>query len=468
MSPDAFALDLDGLLALLPRYASEGPRYTSYPTAPVWKDDYGPDEFAADLGHEDVDSSDGLSLYVHVPFCQSLCHFCACNKQITRDHGRALPYLDGIEREIESVREAVRVPRVATQLHWGGGTPTWLTPEQVVRLYRALSGAFPLREGAEVSIEVDPRVTTDEHVAALAECGFNRISMGVQDFDPAVQEAVRRNQPAAMTARLVERARKAGFESVNFDLIYGLPYQTVESFERTLDTLFDLAPDRIALYSYAHVTWVAKQQRGFERKDLPDAEAKLAIMAMAIRRFLDQGYVFVGLDHFARPEDELALALADRTLRRNFMGHTTQAGVDLIGFGPSAISELRGSYAQNMRDVAGWQSAVERRGLATMRGHRLRRDDLERRWVISRILCHAELRAREFEEAFGRSFRAAYPAELEALAQPARDGLVGIDLDGSLRVMPAGRLLVRNLAMPFDAYLPEQQRSGERMFSKTV
>jgi oxygen-independent coproporphyrinogen-3 oxidase len=468
MNPDSFALDLEGLLALLPRYASEGPRYTSYPTAPVWRDDYGPDDFAADLGHEDVDSSDGLSLYVHAPFCESLCHFCACNKQITRDHGKAGPYLDAIAREVESVVAAVRVPRFATQLHWGGGTPTWLSPEEVTRLHHTLVDAFPLREGAEVSIEVDPRVTTQEHVAALAECGFNRISMGVQDFDPAVQEAVRRIQPAGMTARLVERARKAGFESVNFDLIYGLPYQTVESFGRTLDTLFEIAPDRIALYSYAHVTWVAKQQRGFERKDLPDAETKLAIMLMAIRRFLARGYVFVGLDHFARPEDELAQALADRTLRRNFMGHTTQAGVDLIGFGPSAISELRRSYAQNVRDVPGWLAATARRGLATMRGHRLRRDDLERRWVITRLMCHAEVRAAEFEEAFGRPFRAAYASELAALAQPAKDGLLEIHADGSLRVTPAGRLLVRNLAMLFDAYLPEQQRSGERMFSKTV
>jgi oxygen-independent coproporphyrinogen-3 oxidase len=468
MKADAFALDLEGLLALLPRYAGEGPRYTSYPTAPVWKDDYGPDDFAADLGHEDVDSSDGLSLYVHVPFCQSLCHFCACNKQITRDHGKAGHYLDAIAREVEGVRDAVRVPRVATQLHWGGGTPTWLSPEEVTRLHGILAGAFPLREGAEVSIEVDPRVTTQEHVAALAECGFNRISMGVQDFDPAVQEAVRRIQPAALTAQLVERARKAGFEGVNFDLIYGLPYQTVESFEHTLDTLFEIGPDRIALYSYAHVTWVAKQQRGFERKDLPDAQTKLAIMLMAIRRFLEKGYVFVGLDHFARPEDELAQALADRTLRRNFMGHTTQAGVDLIGFGPSAISELRASYAQNVRDVPGWHAAMERRSLATLRGHRLGRDDLERRWVITRLMCHSEVRADEFEQAFGRRFRAAYPDELATLEQPARDGLVELDVDGSLRVTPAGRLLVRNLAMPFDAYLPEQRRSGERMFSKTV
>jgi oxygen-independent coproporphyrinogen-3 oxidase len=465
---DAFTLDLDRLLALLPRYASEGPRYTSYPTAPVWQDDYGPEDFRRDLRHEDVDASDGLSLYVHVPFCERLCHFCACNRVITRDHDRAEPYLETIEREIGSVRDAVRVPRRATQLHWGGGTPTWLSPSQVRRLHGALVQAFPLTETAEVSIEVDPRVTTEAHVEALSDCGFNRISMGVQDFDPVVQQAVHRIQPADTTARLVEQARQAGFEGVNFDLIYGLPYQTVESFERTLDTLFEIGPDRIALYSYAHVTWVAKQQRGFEKKDLPAPETKLAIMLMAIRRFLAEGYRFVGLDHFARPEDELVLALADRTLRRNFMGHTTQAGVDLIGFGPSAISELRGSYAQSQRNVVSWQRAVSEQGLATMRGHRLSVDDVERRWVITRLMCHGELRAEEFEAAFGRCFRQAFATELAELETPAEDGLLAILADGSLRVSPAGRLLVRNLAMPFDAYLSRQRASGERMFSKTV
>jgi oxygen-independent coproporphyrinogen-3 oxidase len=283
-------------------------------------------------------------------------------------------------------------------------------------------------------------VTTDEHIAALRECVFNRISMGVQDFDSKVQESVHRIQPADMTGRLAESARRAGFESVNFDLIYGLPYQTAETFSRTLDTVMELGPDRIALYSYAHVTWVAKQQRGFERKDLPDASTKIAIMLLAIRRFLEAGYLFIGLDHFARPEDELATALRDRTLRRNFMGHTTQAGVDMIGFGPSSISELRGSYAQSQRDLKNWEQAVADRGLATMRGHFLSEDDVERRWVIGRIMCHGEL----------------------------ADHLVTKGADGSLVVTPLGRLLVRNIAMHFDAYLPEQQKSGKPMFSKTV
>jgi oxygen-independent coproporphyrinogen-3 oxidase len=290
----------------------------------------------------------------------------------------------------------------------------------------------------------------------------------VQDFDPRVQEAIHRVQPADETARLVEWSRDAGFESVNFDLIYGLPYQRVTSFERTLDQLFEIGPDRIALYSYAHVTWLAKQQRGFERKDLPDAATKLEILLTAIRRFEASGYLFIGLDHFAREDDELARALADRTLRRNFMGHTTQAGVDLIGFGPSAISELRRSYAQSHRDVPAWRNAVEERGVATMRGHRLTRTDLERRWIINRIMCHGELRAGEFEAAFGRRLATRYAAELAALDEAVADGLVERDGDGSLRVLPTGRLFVRNVAMAFDAYLPDQQRGDQPMFSKTV
>ena len=468
MSSEAFTLDLDRVEAILPRYTTEGPRYTSYPTAPVWKETYGPEQFAADLGGEDVSSEQGLSLYVHVPFCRSLCHFCACNRVITRELELPVRYLDSIEREVAAVSEAVRVSRTATQHHWGGGTPTYLTPDQICRLYRIVTDAFPMREGAEISIEVDPRVTTQEHVAALRECGFNRISMGVQDVDTRVQEVIHRIQPPEQTRQLVEWSRRAGFESVNFDLIYGLPYQSEESFARTLDVVIAMQPDRIALYSYAHVTWVAKQQRGFERADLPDPPTKARIMLGAIRRFLEEGYRFIGLDHFARPEDELTHALEDRTLRRNFMGYTTQVGVDLFGFGPSAISELRGSYAQSTRDLEGWGAAVAERGLATMRGHRLSQDDAERRWIIGRIMCHGELRAGEFEATFGRPLTPRYGSELERLDPAIADGLVTRTDDGSLRVTPLGRLLVRNVAMVFDAYLGDQRKTGKPLFSKTV
>jgi oxygen-independent coproporphyrinogen-3 oxidase len=369
---------------------------------------------------------------------------------------------------VEAVRGAIRVPRTATQQHWGGGTPTHLTPEQVRRLYGIVTDAFPMRPDAEVSIEVDPRVTSEQHLVALRECGFNRISMGVQDFDGRVQEAVHRIQPVEMTASLVESARRLGFESVNLDLIYGLPYQREATFGATLDEIFAIGPDRIALYSYAHVTWVAKQQRGFERKDLPDPGTKLRIMLLAIRRFLEEGYLFIGLDHFARPEDELSVALRERTLRRNFMGHTTQAGVDLLGFGASAISELHGSYAQSHREVEAWQRALRESGVATMRGHFLSQEDIERRWIIQRLICLSEVRASDYREEFGGELAERYRAELEQLEPAVADGLVVIEGDGSFAVTALGRLLVRNVAMVFDAYLPEQERSGKRIFSKAV
>lgn len=463
---DAFALDLDHAEAILPRYEGPGPRYTSYPTAPVWTQAYGSADFSRDLAA--LSPADGLALYAHVPFCESLCHFCACNRIITHDAALPERYLETIEREIAAVRERAGSPAPASQLHWGGGTPTHLSPAQIRSLFHAMTDAFPLGAGAEVSIEVDPRVTTHEQVETLRELGFDRISLGVQDVDPRVQQAIHRIQPASMTARLVEQARRAGFVSVNFDLIYGLPFQREETFEKTLDTVLAIGPDRIALYSYAHVTWVAKQQRGFERQDLPDAPTKLRILLLAIRRLLREGYVYVGMDHFARPDDELARALRDKTLRRNFMGYTTQAGAALLGFGPSAISELPMSYAQNEREIRAWEEAVSARGVATMRGHRLTADDEERRFVITRIMCHGELSADEWSRRFGREFARAFAHELASLDALEADGLVVRLADGSLRTTPLGRLLVRNVAMAFDAYLPEQQRAGARLFSRTV
>jgi oxygen-independent coproporphyrinogen-3 oxidase len=470
---DVFGLDLERIEEILPRYAIEGPRYTSYPTAPVWKEDFGVEQYKTELAGDAAeaastpDEGDGLSLYVHVPFCTSLCHFCACNRVITSKAELPLKFLDTIEREVAAVREASG-PRTASQQHWGGGTPTHLTPDQVKRLFYTVTDAFPMRADAEISIEVDPRVTTDEHVAALRECGFNRISLGVQDIDPKVQEAVHRIQPIEQTRHLVEVSRASGFVGVNFDLIYGLPYQTEESFSRTLDQVLEIQPDRLALYSYAHVTWIAKQQRGFEKKDLPGASTKLRIMLMAIERFLEAGYRFIGLDHFAKPEDELSQALEDRTLRRNFMGHTTQAGVDLIGFGPSAISELRASYAQSQRNLGDWEDAVGERGLATMRGHHLTPDDIERRWVIGRLMCHGVLRAEEFEAAFGQPFATRFASELQKLDPFVADDLIERAPDGSIVVLPLGRLLVRNVAMVFDTYLADQQKGEKPMFSKTV
>jgi oxygen-independent coproporphyrinogen-3 oxidase len=454
---------LEDLRRILPRYTTSAPRYTSYPTAPVWSESYGRDEFRADLA---TCTGSGLSLYVHVPFCRSLCHFCACNRVITRDANLPEVYLDTLEREIETIRDCVDAPPAATQQHWGGGTPTHLTPAQIRRLFGALTGAFPMDHGAEISIEVDPRVTTAEHVEALAECGFNRMSLGVQDFDPHVQETIHRIQTSAQTAELVARARASGFRGVGCDLIYGLPYQTVASFMQTLDTVLAFRPDRLAIYAYAHVTWVAKQQRGFERADLPSPETRSEILISTIERLLAAGYVHVGMDHFATPEDELARALADGTLRRNFRGYTTQAGTQLIGFGPSAISELEPGFAQSQRDLKAWESSVHEHGLATMRGHRLSADDRARRFVIARIMCQGRVRASEYESEFGEPFAARFAPELASLAPLEDDGLVVVG-DG-VELTPLGRLLVRNVASSFDAYLPEQLQTAEPRFSRTV
>jgi oxygen-independent coproporphyrinogen-3 oxidase len=443
------------LSRLAERYAVDGPRYTSYPTAPVWSESYGPTDLRASLGSSD---GEALSVYVHVPFCRSLCHFCACNRVITQDAALPLRYLDTLEREIDAVRGAMPDSRDIAQLHLGGGTPTHLRPDQLRRLFGAVVRAWPLEVGAEV--------TGPEHVEVLAECGFNRISLGVQDFDPKVQAAVHRVQPVEITASLTEQARRAGFKSVGYDLIYGLPFQTEASFSTTLDTILALAPDRVALYGYAHVTWVAKQQRGFERHDLPESATRIRLLARAVQRLFEGGYVHIGMDHFARPDDELARAREQGLLRRNFMGYTTRPGVELVGLGPSAISELHDGYAQSRRDLPGWEEAVRSEGLATFRGHHLDAEDRARRYVISSLMCHGEVNAAEYSERFGHDFASHFASELEALEPLVSDGLVTRLAGGSLAVTPLGMLFVRNVAMLFDAYLPAQR--GRRVFSRTV
>jgi oxygen-independent coproporphyrinogen III oxidase len=459
-------VDVEHAVRVLLRCAGAGPRYTSYPTAPVWTERYGPDALRTDLAG--IPAGTPLALYAHVPFCRSLCHFCACNRVITRRPEPPARYLDFVAREIEIVRRAVSEPGPVRQLHLGGGTPTHLSPEQIARLLNALTEAFPLGPGAEVSIEVDPRVTSEAHLEALRACGMERLSMGVQDFDPRVQAAVHRVQSVAQTAALVERARALGFASVGFDLIYGLPFQSLASIEQTLAAVAEIAPDRIALYAYAHVTWVARQQRGFERGDLPDPETRVRIQLAAIRRLLGAGYEHIGLDHFARPEDELARARRERTLRRNFMGYTTHAGLDLLGFGPSAISELSRSYAQSRRDLEGWEEAVAAGSLATLRGHALSQDDLERRFVIGELMCHGAVRARDFRARFGADLEQRFADELEALEPLAADGLVALGPGGDVTISPLGRLVARNVAMAFDAYLPAQRAAERPLFSQTV
>ncbi|MEZ4331248.1 MAG: oxygen-independent coproporphyrinogen III oxidase [Myxococcota bacterium] len=462
------AAELEAALRMLPRYVGAGPRYTSYPTVPVWQDAFAEADHRRALARSGADGA--ISVYTHVPFCRSLCHFCACNRFITRDPAVPERYLGAIERELEATREAMARDLRCVQLHWGGGTPTHLEPTQIERLFRMTTDRFPLVEEAEVSIEVDPRVTRPDHVAVLADCGFNRISLGVQDTEARTQAAIHRIQPFEQTRALTEQVRARGIERVSFDLIYGLPFQTEASIARTLDAVLSLEPDRIALYAYAHVTWVAKQQRGFERGDLPGPEQRVRILATAIARLVAAGYRSVGMDHFARQDDELCLALDEGTLRRNFMGYTTKEGVDVVAFGPSAISELAGTYVQVEKALDAWQRCVEGGRLATTRGHVLTPEDERRRAIIRDVMCQGEVSARSIDTRFGGDFRRDFKAALERLRPFAQDGLVELDGAGNLRVTALGRLFLRSIAMVFDAYLDLDDRTAKQpgTFSQTV
>src|SRR5580704_14682454 len=451
--------------AFLEKYNRPGPRYTSYPTAPVWQDNFGPDDLEQFYARANEDRTP-VSLYMHLPFCESLCLFCACNVVITKDHAVAPPYIEILEREIEHVSRFVPRERPVVQFHWGGGTPTYLTPEQMEGLFRFTAERFTFATDAEIGIEIDPRVTTYAHLEVLRRMGFNRLSMGIQDFHPDVQKTIHRIQPFEMTRELFQTARELGFDSINADLIYGLPHQTPESFAKTVDQLVELAPDRVALFSYAHVPWLKKQQGAFAMY-LPEGMQKFEIFRVGLQKFLEAGYLYIGMDHFAKPGDELAVAQRERTLHRNFQGYTTKAGADLFGMGVTAISGIQDAYAQNHRDLASWEKAVAERGLATMRGYHLSEDDRLRRSVISRLLCHTIIIKDEVSHEFGVDFDEYFGEELRRLEPSRDDGLVLLERD-QIRTTWLGRIFIRNLAMVFDPYLEKQQLAAKPLFSKTL
>jgi oxygen-independent coproporphyrinogen-3 oxidase len=405
-------------------------------------------------------------MYMHLPFCESLCLFCACNVVITKDHSVAPPYLATLEREIAYVADRVSRSRQVVQFHWGGGTPTYLTPAQMEDLFGFTAERFSFAPDAEIGIEVDPRVTSVQHLETLRRLGFNRLSMGIQDFDPEVQQAVKRVQPLEMTSELIAQSRALGFESLNVDLIYGLPYQTADRFVRTVDEVLGIAPDRIALFSYAHVPWLRKQQ-GSLAASLPEGMEKFRIFSAAIEKFLSAGYQYIGMDHFAKPNDELAVAQRNRTLHRNFQGYTTKAGADLYGMGVSAISAVGTTYAQNYREVPRYTEAVDRRGIATMRGYSLSGDDRLRRALITRLLCHAVIRKGEIAREFGIDFDDYFAPELGRLQPFVEDRLVALTGD-EIRVTFLGRIFIRNVAMIFDPYLEKQRLAEQPLFSKTL
>ncbi|RQM49808.1 oxygen-independent coproporphyrinogen III oxidase [Paraburkholderia bannensis] len=450
---------------LLAKYGANGPRYTSYPTALQFRDDFNLDDYrhaAEDPGATDTD----LSLYFHIPFCDTVCFYCGCNKVATKNRARAKPYLKQLAREIEMQAALFDTKRPVSQLHWGGGTPTFLSLDEMSALMAATREHFALRPDSEgeYSIEIDPREASARTVAHLRQLGFNRLSLGVQDFDPIVQEAVNRVQPLDMTVNVMNAAREHGFESISVDLIYGLPHQTVQSFRRTLDTILMLAPDRLSVFGYAHMPQLFKMQRQIDAAALPTPATRLALLQLVVEQLTDAGYVYIGMDHFALPTDELARAQATRTLHRNFQGYSTRADCDLIGFGASSIGKVGDVYAQNAKELPAYGAAIDAGRLAISRGIRLSADDRLRRDIITELMCNLELRFDEFEAAYGVRFLSAFAPELERLRGFEADGLVARS-SNRLDVLPAGRMFVRNIAMVFDHYLGTQPM--ER-FSRTV
>ena len=459
-------IDID----FLRKYNEPGPRYTSYPTAPVFTEAFGPDEFKQEI--ENTNPEDGnrpLSLYYHLPFCDELCYFCACTMIVTQKPEKKSRYLESLEREIDMVAGMIHGDRQVTQLHWGGGSPTDYAPEQIEGLARRIRSRFNFAsdDDGEFSCEIDPRGMTRAHVEALRAGGFNRASMGVQDFDPVVQKAVNRIQPESITRELIDWCRETGFKSVNMDFMYGLPYQTLEGFSRTLDKLIDISPDRIAMFNFAYVPWLKKHhEQLIDPETLPSAEERLQLLKLTIERLSAAGYVYIGMDHFARPDDELTVAQKDRTLRRNFQGYSTQVGCDLYAFGMSGISQLENIYAQNDKTLADYYAAVDQGQFATVCGYRLEDDDHLRREVIMRLMCDFELRKSPIEEQFGIEFDSYFANSMSRLDRFFEDNLIEPATDG-FDVTSMGRLVIRNIAMCFDSHL-DDMRGEKPMFSRTV
>ena len=455
---------------LLRRYNRPGPRYTSYPTAPRFNDAFGEPEL-----REAAMASNGdpiprrLSLYVHVPFCMSPCFYCGCNRIITRDLSRGEAYLARLYREVAMAAELFDRDRQVIQLHFGGGTPNFLAPAQLGELVDALRTQFRFSEhqDRDISIELDPRFIGAKEVAELARIGFNRASLGVQDFDPAVQAAVNRIQSVEETFAVVDACRENGFRSVNLDLIYGLPLQTREGFGRTLDLVLQARPDRLAVYSYAHLPHMFRPQKQIDESQLPDAETKLGLLQLAIERLTDAGYVYIGMDHFALPDDDLARAQERGGLHRNFMGYTTHADTDLIGLGVSAISHIGDTFSQNPRDLPSWQIALDEGRLPVFRGLRLDEDDCLRADLIQRLMCQGEIPVNALERRYLINFAEYFADALDRLHPLVEDGLVRVEAD-RITATSRGRLLLRNIAMCFDRYLNQPDAPATPRFSRAI
>lgn len=452
---------------LIRRYDKAGPRYTSYPTAVQFHPGFDAHAYAACARRSNAENPGGpLSLYFHLPFCDTVCYYCACNKVVTKDRNRAEPYLQNIYRELSLQSALFDRDRVVEQLHWGGGTPTFISHAQMIELMQETRRHFTLRDDdrGEYSIEIDPREADAKTIGLLRELGFNRISLGVQDFEPRVQKAVNRIQSEEETFTVIEAARAQGFQSVSLDLIYGLPFQTVASFERTLDKIIAVQPDRLSVFNYAHLPELFKPQRRINAEELPSSAEKLEILQFIIEHLAGAGYVYIGMDHFARPDDELARAQRNGSLYRNFQGYSTHADCDLVALGVTGVGKVANSYSQNVKTLDEYAERMSRKELAVFRGIELNADDILRRHVINRLMCEFELYMNEVASEFGLVFQEYFAWEIEQLKTMQSDGLLQISND-KIEVSPAGRLLIRNVCMVFDKYLRQQQ---EQRFSRVI
>lgn len=456
---------MTALTTLLEKYSKPGPRYTSYPTAPYFHTEFTEVDWRAELAASQDPARD-LSLYFHIPFCDTLCYYCGCNMVATGEYKKAYQYLDYLDQEMAQFAALTDPSRKVKQLHFGGGTPTYLRPQDIRRLMAMIRNHFTIAEDAEMGCEADPRELTREHLLALRETGFNRLSIGVQDLDDRVQKSVNRVQPEGMIKEVYGWARELGFSSINMDLIVGLPHQSVESFARTLEKVVAWSPDRLAVFGYAHVPWMKKHQKLIQEKDLPDFATRLDLQQLINDKLGVAGYVNIGLDHFAKPDDEIVKAQNSKTLWRNFQGYTTNKNCDIYAFGASSISQTVDTYVQNEKNVKKYQELVGEGHLPVERGLRLTRDDQIRRDAITKVMCDLELEKASFAATWGIDFDAYFAEALVDLQPLEADGLVSVD-SRYVAVTELGRLFLRNIAMCFDAYLKQASESGPR-YSRTA
>ena len=456
----------DHLLSILKQFDRPGPRYTSYPTAPVFSADYTAKRFEDDLIHNNQNNKTPVSLYLHIPFCDTLCYFCGCTTIITKNREKASEYLISLKKEIDHTASFIGKERKVVQMAWGGGTPSYLTPEEINGLSNFIQDRFTFADDAEISVEIDPRELTFEHLQSFVAGGANRFSLGVQDFNDDVQKAVNRIQPEKLSQRVFHWLRELGIKSINVDLIYGLPLQTIESFKTTLEKVIELSPERIAVFNFAFVPWMKPHQKLLHTEQLPTAEEKLHLLQMTINTLIDAGYVYVGMDHFAKPTDELAREQKRKALHRNFQGYSIKAGADLLGFGMSAISHFGPVYAQNAKDLPAYYHAIQNGKFSTIVGYKMTPDDELRKYVIMHLMCDLELNKRDVEQRFGIVFDEYFAGALEKLKEFIPLQLLTFEHDRIL-VSDSGRFVLRNIAMCFDAYLPAMTKE-KPIFSRTV